>query len=51
MRKAVEDGQTRTRIELLDAKPRVEEIARMLGGVEITSATRSAAKEMIAAAR
>lgn len=51
VRKSVEDGQTRTRIELLEAKPRVEEIARMLGGVEITSATRSAAKEMIAAAR
>ncbi|MBL0028060.1 MAG: DNA repair protein RecN [Rhodanobacteraceae bacterium] len=51
VRKTVVDGQTRTRIDSLDAKPRVDEIARMLGGVEITSATRSAAKEMIAAAR
>lgn len=51
VRKSVIDGQTHTRIEPLDAKPRVDEIARMLGGVEITSATRSAAKEMIAAAR
>jgi DNA repair protein RecN (Recombination protein N) len=51
VRKSVQDGQTRTAIEALDAKPRVDEIARMLGGVEITTATRSAAKEMIAAAR
>ncbi|MBL0041349.1 MAG: DNA repair protein RecN [Xanthomonadales bacterium] len=51
VRKTVVDGQTRTRIDSLEAKPRVDEIARMLGGVEITSATRSAAKEMIAAAR
>ncbi|HWT16655.1 MAG TPA: DNA repair protein RecN, partial [Patescibacteria group bacterium] len=51
VRKSVVEGQTRTRIESLEAKARVDEIARMLGGVEITSATRSAAKEMIAAAR
>jgi len=51
VRKSVQDGQTRTAIDALDAKPRIDEIARMLGGVEITTATRSAAKEMIAAAR
>lgn len=51
VRKSVHEGQTHTRIELLEAKPRVDEIARMLGGVEITSATRSAAKEMIAGAQ
>ena len=51
VRKSVVDGQTRTSIDALTAKSRVDEIARMLGGVEITTATRSAAKEMIAAAR
>ena len=34
----------------LDAKARVEEIARMLGGIDITAKTRAAAKEMLATA-
>jgi DNA repair protein RecN (Recombination protein N) len=41
-------GQTTlTRIEALDKKDQVEELARMLGGVEITETTRKHAKEMI----
>jgi DNA repair protein RecN (Recombination protein N) len=41
-------GQTTvTRIEPLDKKAQVEELARMLGGVEITETTRKHAKEMI----
>jgi DNA repair protein RecN (Recombination protein N) len=41
-------GQTTaTRIEPLDKKTQVEELARMLGGVEITETTRKHAREMI----
>ncbi len=49
VRKSVVEGQTRTAIEALEGKPRVDEVARMLGGVEITNATRSAAREMLRA--
>jgi DNA repair protein RecN (Recombination protein N) len=45
------DGQTHTRIEPLDAAARVEEIARMLGGTEITRRTRDHAREMLDRAR
>ncbi len=40
-------GQTVTRIQPLDETQRVEELARMLGGVEITAQTLSHAREMI----
>jgi len=40
---------TRTEVAMLDDKRRLEEIARMLGGVEITTATRAHAKQMLAA--
>ncbi|MDL2285091.1 DNA repair protein RecN, partial [Oxalobacter sp. OttesenSCG-928-P03] len=36
-----------SRIVKLDEKERVEEIARMLGGVEITAVTRKHAREML----
>jgi DNA repair protein RecN (Recombination protein N) len=36
-------------VEVLDADARVEEIARMLGGVRITATTRMHAHEMLAA--
>lgn len=42
------NGNTVSRIEALDAKARVEEIARMLGGLEITSTTRKHARELLA---
>ncbi len=46
------DGeQTRTGVEPLDKDGRVEEIARMLGGVEITEQSRSHAWEMLALAK
>lgn len=45
--KALVDGQTLSSIAPLDAAARVEEIARMLGGVEITETTRQHAKEML----
>ena len=45
--KQVADGRTSTRVEPLAAGEREEEIARMLGGLEITAATRAHAKEML----
>lgn len=42
------DGGSLSRITALDAAGRVEEIARMLGGVEITATTRQHATEMLA---
>lgn len=48
--KAVADGQTLSRIVSLDDEQRIEEIARMLGGVEITATTRQHAREMLAPA-
>lgn len=42
------DGQVRTAVELLDEAARQEELARMLGGMEITEATRRHAAEMLA---
>lgn len=43
------DGKnTRTRIASLTSKERVEELARMLGGLEITDRTRDHAAEMLA---
>jgi DNA repair protein RecN (Recombination protein N) len=41
------DGKTLSHIQLLTEAERVEEIARMSGGLEITDATRSHAKEML----
>jgi DNA repair protein RecN (Recombination protein N) len=45
--KAVEGGGTRSAVAALDDKARVEELARMLGGVEITRETRANAKQML----
>ena len=45
--KSAEGGQIRSRVESLDDDARVEEIARMLGGVEITPITRQHAREML----
>jgi len=47
----VTDGKaTRTRIRELDTDERIDELARMLGGVEITKKTREHAAEMLAGA-
>ncbi|MBV8635125.1 MAG: DNA repair protein RecN [Burkholderiaceae bacterium] len=40
--------RTVSRIDALDAKARVEEVARMLGGIEITATTRKHARELLA---
>lgn len=41
-------GRTLSRINALDTEDRVEEIARMLGGIEITATTRKHARELLA---
>lgn len=48
--KAVAAGVTLSRIEVLDGEQRIEEIARMLGGVKITETTRQHAAEMLGVA-
>ncbi len=45
--KADSDDGTRSRIDLLDVPARVDELARMLGGIEITAATRAHARQML----
>jgi DNA repair protein RecN (Recombination protein N) len=47
VRKEVRGGRTYTHIERLDATTRVEEIARMLGGRDLTSVTLRHAKELL----
>ena len=42
-------GPPVSRITALERKQRVEELARMLGGIEITDTTRKHAREMLAA--
>jgi DNA repair protein RecN (Recombination protein N) len=49
--KRVADGQTVSRVEALDDAARVDEIARMLGGVRITATTRQHADELLRQAR
>ncbi|GAB4058427.1 DNA repair protein RecN [Uliginosibacterium sediminicola] len=41
------DGATLSRLDVLDEAGRIEEIARMLGGVNITATTRSHAAELL----
>ena len=45
--KSLENGSTLSRIERLDQRERVDEVARMLGGLEITETTRRHASEML----
>jgi len=45
--KKVEQGRTITHIDPLDDEERIKEIARMLGGVEITGTTLDHAREML----
>lgn len=47
VRKATAGGKTVSAVAVLDAKARVEEIARMLGGVKLTETTRKHAAEML----
>jgi DNA repair protein RecN (Recombination protein N) len=45
--KGADGGGTKSRVAVLDQKSRIEEIARMLGGVAITATTRKHAAEML----
>ncbi len=45
--KSSDDSSTETRIAALDGKARQEEVARMLGGIEITRETLAHAKQML----
>ena len=47
VRKSTEAGQTLSEIQALSDAERVDEIARMLGGISITNTTRQHAKEML----
>ena len=49
--KAVNDGNTHSAVSRLNDKTRIEELARMLGGVEITRETRANARQMLIRAR
>ncbi|MGY1409244.1 MULTISPECIES: DNA repair protein RecN [unclassified Luteimonas] len=46
--KADLDGQTRSGVRRLDARERQEELARMLGGVEVSKEARAAARRLLA---
>jgi DNA repair protein RecN (Recombination protein N) len=46
--KAASEGMTRSAVQALDAKQREEELARMLGGVEVSKEARAAAKRLLA---
>jgi DNA repair protein RecN (Recombination protein N) len=45
--KAASDGVTQSAVQLLAPKQRQEELARMLGGVEVSSEARAAAKRLL----
>ncbi|MDO8723617.1 MAG: DNA repair protein RecN [Syntrophales bacterium] len=49
--KTVSGGRTNTWMRILSEEERLEEIARMLGGVELTQKTREHAREMLLAVR
>jgi DNA repair protein RecN (Recombination protein N) len=49
--KRVVKGATRTTVTTLDAVARVEEVARMLGGEQVTDTSRRHARELLKAAR
>jgi DNA repair protein RecN (Recombination protein N) len=49
--KNIEDGRTRTSLQFLAGSERIDEIARMLGGIAVTDKSREHAAEMIDAAK
>ncbi len=46
--KGQQDGRSRVRVERLDGERRVEELSRMLGGVQITESVREHARDLLA---
>ena len=49
--KSVRQGRTSTRVERLNATARQEELARMIGGAEVSASVRASAREMLASRR
>lgn len=49
--KLATDDETQTRVDLLEEKGRIDELARLMGGVEVTETTRKHAREMLRMAR
>jgi len=49
--KNTENSSTSTQINELDSKQRIEEVSRMLGGINITKQTIAHAKEMLDSAQ
>jgi DNA repair protein RecN (Recombination protein N) len=47
VQKDVVKGRTETRVKELNDSERVDEVARMLGGLKITERTRKHAEEMV----
>ena len=47
VRKAVHDGRTRTDVERVEGSRRVDELARMAGGEEVTEVTREHARSLL----
>ena len=45
--KAERSGMTQSAVQALDAKQREEELARMLGGVEVSKEARAAARRLL----
>src|SRR3546814_5966143 len=45
--KAASDGVTQSAVQQLDARQRQEELARMLGGIEVSTEARAAAKRLL----
>ena len=49
--KEVAGGRTATTVEMLTDEQKIEEISRMLGGVDLTQTTREHAREMLSGAK
>ena len=45
--KSERQGRTYTEVTVLDRSGRIDELARMIGGAEITATTRKSAEEML----
>ncbi|WP_428936751.1 DNA repair protein RecN [Fontivita pretiosa] len=50
VRKTVADHQTQTTVRLVEGQQRLEELAEMIGGQNVTETTRAQARELLAAA-
>ena len=47
IKKNTVDGRAQTEVDLLDRQGRIDEISRIMGGVNITEKIRDSAKEML----